>query len=104
MTSSTPIIISEKIIAAKKGISAIFLFLSISSAILLFSAILASEFCIDSKTPEINISEADRQRLEIKEKIKKGEITLDELPLPIVEEDETEKNEAHGKKNRGKKK
>ena len=51
--------------------------------------------------PEIPISDADRERLKIKEKVKKGELTLDDLSLPIVEE---EKEEVTAEKERGKKK
>lgn len=53
--------------------------------------------------PEIPIKDADRRRLEIKKKLKSGEITLDELPLPIVEEEKVPEGEAE-KKKRGKKK
>ncbi len=53
--------------------------------------------------PEIPIKEADRKRIEIKKMLKNGEITLDELPLPIVEEEAAEQPKEKQKK-RGKKK
>lgn len=70
-------------------------------AVLLMAAFIAANVAVINNTPEIFIGEADRERLEIKKKIKKGEITLDELPLPIVEEEKKEETE---KKKRGKKK
>lgn len=54
-------------------------------------------------TPEIIIKEADKKRFEIKTKLKNKEITLDELPLPIVKEDRDEPLRDK-KKKRGKKK
>lgn len=70
-------------------------------SVLVMSAFIAANAAIINNPPEIHVKEADRKRLEIKEKLKKGEITLDELPLPIVEE---EKEEAVSKKKRGLKK
>lgn len=52
--------------------------------------------------PAIVLKDADRRRLEIKEKIKNGEMTYDDIPLPVVEEIKTE--EPAEKKKRGKKK
>ena len=72
--------------------------------VLIMAAFIAANVVLINNTPEIHISEADRKRLEIKEKLRKGEITLDDLPLPIVEEDEAEKQEDTGKKKRGNKK
>ena len=72
--------------------------------VLFMAAFIAANAAIINNTPEIHVSEADRKRLELKEKIKKGEITLDDLPLPIIEEDKSEDKEAQGKKKRGKKK
>lgn len=69
--------------------------------VLLMSAFIAANIALINNTPEIPLKEADRKRLEIKEKLKKGEITLDDLPLPIVEE---EKEEPENNKKRGKKK
>lgn len=70
--------------------------------VLITAAFIATNIALINNTPEIPVKEADRKRLEIKEKLKKGEITLDDLPLPIVEE-EKEEEAASGKK-RGKKK
>lgn len=69
--------------------------------VLLLAAFAATNIVVINNTPEVPISEADRKRLEIKEKLKKGEITLDELPLPIVEEEK--KEEEDSAKKRGKK-
>lgn len=68
---------------------------------LLMAAFIAANVVLINNTPEIPVSEADRKRLEIKARLKKGEITLDDLPLPIVEE---EKKEETTEKKRGKKK
>lgn len=48
--------------------------------------------------PEVQVKEADRKRIEIKEKLKKGEITIDELPLPIVFEEKKEEKKKSDKK------
>ncbi|MBR3598133.1 MAG: hypothetical protein IKL47_14300 [Clostridia bacterium] len=48
--------------------------------------------------PAAEISKADAKRLEIKRKLKDGEITLDELPLPIVEEDKKTTDKKEDKK------
>lgn len=54
--------------------------------------------------PEIFISEADRERLEIKRKLKSGEITLDDLPLPVIKEEKKERTDKKERKKEGKKK
>ncbi len=64
--------------------------------------VLISSIMLISSEPQIIISDADRQRLEIKRKLKADEITLDELPLPIVKEEK--KEEAGKAKKRGKNK
>lgn len=69
--------------------------------VLILSAFIAANIAVINNTPDIPLSDADKKRLEIKAKLKKGEITLDELPLPIVEE---EKSEETAEKKRGKKK
>lgn len=53
--------------------------------------------------PGFRLKEADKKRLEIKEKLKNNEITLDDLPLPIVKEDKKEE-ETKKKGRKGKKK
>ncbi len=68
---------------------------------LIMAAFIAANAVIINNPPEIPVKEADRKRLEIKEKLRKGEITLEELSLPIVEE---ENEEATTEKKRGKKK
>ena len=73
----------------------------------ILSAVLIGVFFVTNillvlRTPEIFISDADKKRLEIKEKLRRGEITFDDLPLPIVEEEKTEEDKK--KKKRGKKK
>ena len=70
--------------------------------VLITAAFMATNIALINNTPEIPVKEADRKRLEIKEKLKKGEITLGDLPLPIVEEEKEE--EAASEKKRGKKK
>lgn len=70
--------------------------------VIIMAAYIAANAAIINNPPEIPVSEADRKRLEIKQKVKKGEISLDDLPLPIVEE-ETKPVQAAEKK-RGKKK
>ena len=69
--------------------------------VIFISAFIASNAALIMNTPEIVVKAADRKRLEIKAMLKKGEITLDELPLPIVED---EPEEQKSKKKRGKKK
>jgi hypothetical protein len=66
------------------------------------AAFIAANAAIINNPPEIPVKEADRKRLEIKEKLKRGEISLDDLPLPIVEEEK--EDAAEGKKKRGNKK
>ncbi len=70
-------------------------------SVILISAFIATNIALINNTPEITIKDADRKRLEIKEKLKHGEITLDELPLPIVEDEKeeiTKNNKKRGKK------
>lgn len=57
-------------------------------SIAMLGGLLATNIMLIINEPVIPVKEADRKRLEIKDKLKKGEITLDELPLPIVEEKE----------------
>lgn len=46
------------------------------------------------KNPQIEISEIDQKRLDLLKQFKKGEISLDDLPLPVFEtEEEKEKRE-----------
>lgn len=79
-------------------------------SVLFIGIYLSLNIIIAVSPPEIHIKEADRKRLEIKEKLKKKEITLDELPLPIVKEDKKDDKtdkKSEKKKNkvkRGKKK
>lgn len=56
--------------------------------------------------PETVISEADKKRIEIKKKLKSGEITLDDLSLPIIEEEKKEEKtkKKDKKQKRGKEK
>lgn len=63
-------------------------------------------FIIYKNPPEVQISKADEKRLMIKKQLKSGEITLDSLSLPIVEEEKTKENKIEKKtaKKRGKKK
>ncbi len=75
-------------------------------SIAMFGGFLATNIMLIINEPVIPVKEADRKRIEIKEKLKKGEITLDELPLPIVREDKTEEKTSSKKqknKKRGKK-
>ncbi|MBQ6898841.1 MAG: hypothetical protein IJN70_07655 [Clostridia bacterium] len=71
-------------------------------SVLIMAAYIAANAAVISNPPEIPVSDADKKRLEIKEKVKKGEISLDDLPLPIIEEEK--KPEEAAKKKRGKKK
>ncbi len=59
---------------------------------------LASNIALIINEPKASLREADRIRLEIRRKLKKGEITLEELPLPIVKEEKTEKPKKKGRK------
>ena len=71
-------------------------------SIVILGVLLSVNIVLMFTEPEIRIKEADRQRLEIKKQLKEGVITLDSLPLPIVEDTEEEKSEKT--KKRGKKK
>lgn len=77
------------------------LFGGIVSAVI-FAVLFTLNLLLVLHEPEIPIREADLKRLEIKKKLKNGEISLDELSLPIVEEDVSEVSDE--KKKRGKKK
>jgi len=73
----------------------------------ILSALIIGVFAVSGLLVYLNppspvLKDADRRRLEIKEKIKNGEMTYDDIPLPIVEEIKTE--EPAEKKKRGKKK
>lgn len=57
-----------------------------------YAAFLATNIAILRNTPEIKISEVDKKRLEIHKKIKAGELTLDELPVPVFETEEERLN------------
>lgn len=66
---------------------------------------LALNIMLAVNPPEIRIKKADKKRLEIKARLKAGEITLDDLPLPIVPEDPSQnENEKPKKKKKGKNK
>lgn len=78
------------------------LFGGIASAVIL-AVLFTLNLLLILHEPEIPIKEADRKRIEIKKMLKNGEITLDELPLPIVEEEAAEQPKEKQKK-RGKKK
>ena len=58
--------------------------------------VLISSIMLTAAQPQITLSDADKQRIEIKNKLKNGEITLDELPVPIIAEEK--KKEAESKK------
>lgn len=73
----------------------------------LISALIIGVFAVSSILVYLNppapvLKEADRRRLEIKEKLKNGELTYDDIPLPVVEEEKAD--EPAEKKKRGKKK
>lgn len=53
---------------------------------------------------EYSISDYDKERLELAKKIKAGEIKLDDLPLPVVNEPEKEEAPKEEKKKKSKKK
>ena len=62
--------------------------------ILEFSAFLASNILFLKHIPTVTVSETDIKRIEIYKKIKAGEITYDDLPLPVFETpEEREKRE-----------
>lgn len=88
---------------AYEHISAKALFGGIISAIIIGVYAVLS-LMVRLNTPALRIKEADKKRMEIKEKLKNNEITLDELPLPIVEEEKTEETAGKKKSKRGKKK
>lgn len=73
----------------------------------ILSALIIGVFAVSGLLVYLNppapvLKDADRRRLEIKEKLKNGEMTYDDIPLPVVEEIKTE--EPAEKKKRGKKK
>lgn len=72
-------------------------------SIIILGAVLATNIILMISTPEIQIKETDKRRIEIRKQLKDGTITLDSLPLPVVEEPE-EENANDDKKKRGKKK
>ncbi len=75
-------------------------------SLIVFAAYAVINAMLLRNPPETVISEADERRIEIKNKLKAGEITLDDLSLPIIEEEKKEeKSGKKGKKQkRGKKK
>ena len=71
-------------------------------SMLVFFGILVTSFSSLNNKPELKLKDADRQRLIIRSKLKRGELSIDDLPLPIV--DEQDEPEAPKKKNKEKKK
>lgn len=56
--------------------------------IAVFTAFLIPDAKIMRNPPEIKVSDVDKQRIEIYAKVKAGELSLDDLPIPILETDE----------------
>lgn len=75
-------------------------------SILFLGIYLATNIIMAVSPSELQLRAADRERLDIRERLKRGEITLDELSLPIVAEEETDKKDdkKKNKRKRGKKK
>ena len=75
-------------------------------SLIVFTAFAVINAMLFRNPPETAVSEADKRRIEIKQKLKTGEVTLDDLPLPIVEEEKKEENSSDKakKQKRGKKK
>lgn len=74
------------------------------AAFLMFAVLTVINIMLIKNIPVFRLSEADEKRLEIKRKLKAGEITLDELSLPVVEENKKEEKQKEKKAKRGKKK
>lgn len=72
-------------------------------SIVILGALFAVNLVLGINPPETVLKDADRQRLEISARLKKGEITLDELSLPIIEEEKNEETSENKKKKRGQK-
>lgn len=68
--------------------------------IAVLSVLLSVNIILAVNPPEVQLKDADKKRLEIKQKLKNGELTLDELPLPIVKEAPAEKENKQTKKNK----
>ena len=54
----------------------------------IFAVIFVLNFIVIKKNISPDIKQADIERVELRKKIKAGEITLDELPLPVIETEE----------------
>ena len=63
-------------------------------SVLCFAAVAAINFLIGRKGLDIVYREGDEQRAAIAKKVKAGEIKLEDLPQPVVETAETEKQQA----------
>lgn len=81
------------------------MFGGILTAVLL-GAYFSVNLILSINPPEISVSSADAERLRISKCIKNGEMSVDDLPLPVVEEvkSDTSKQTEKDKKKRGKKK
>ena len=69
-----------------------------------FFGIVVTSFMSLNNKPEIKLRDADRQRLIIRSKLKRGELNIDELPLPIVEEPAEKEEKSENKQKGGKEK
>lgn len=57
-----------------------------------YIAFLITNIAILKNTPEITVNEVDKKRIEVFGKIKAGELTYDDLPVPIFETEEERLN------------
>lgn len=72
--------------------------------IAMLGVVFATNVMLVINEPEIVLRQSDRIRLEVKEKLRKGELTLDELSLPIASDEEKEADKKDKKTKKGRKK
>lgn len=68
-----------------KTVAAVPVYWGAALIIIEFSAFLASNILFLKHIPAVTVSETDIKRIEIYKRIKAGEITYDDLPLPVFE-------------------
>lgn len=51
-----------------------------------------ANYMLNKKGQKVELKDADKKRIEIYEQVKNGEIEIDSLPLPVVKDDNKEKN------------
>lgn len=81
MSFVAPGIINDTFIQAKPGIGTFF-------CVAVFAVLFVLNYLVIKKGISPDIKQVDVQRVELRKKIKAGEISLDELPLPVFETEE----------------